>query len=98
MRQAAADGPSVTYGEMRHMRHCAGKNRQMPGDHRRGFELKVARERANADVLPGFFDEGQAADPIDIDKNRRTQATEIEHRNKALPASDDLCVAAAISQ
>src|SRR5207237_7588340 len=70
----------------------------MVGDHRRGFELKMACERADTYVLAPFVNEGQVADPVDIDKDRWTQEAEIEHRNEALAASDDLRVAPAISQ
>ena len=51
MRQAAADGPAVADGEMCHVRHGGGENRQMPGDHRRGFELMMPRERADTNVF-----------------------------------------------
>src|SRR4029079_17211800 len=98
MRQTAADGPAIPDGEMCHVGHGAGKNWQMPGDHRRGFELKMARQGADTDVLSRVFNEGQVADPVDIDKNRRSEKAEIEHRDEALPASNDLRVAAAISQ
>ena len=98
MRQTAADGPAIADGEMCHVRHGARKNRQMPGDDRRGFELIMACERADTYVLSRLLDKGQVADPVDVDENRRTQEAEIEHRDEALPASDDLRVASAISQ
>ena len=58
----------------------------------------MARQGADTDVLSRVFNEGQVADPVDIDKNRRSEKAEIEHRDEALPASNDLRVAAAISQ
>ena len=98
MRQAAADGAAVADRQMRHMRHRARQDRQVPGDDRRSLELIMARERADADRVTGLLDEREAGDAVDIDQNRRAQQAEIEHRNEALAAGDDLGVGAGPGQ
>ena len=98
VRQAATDGAAVTDREMRHMRHRAGENRLVPRDHRRGLELMVPYERADADVRRGLPDERQVLDAVDVDEDRRAQQAEIEEGNEALPAGNDLGVVAAIGQ
>ena len=43
----------------------------MPGNNRRCLELMVTRKRADANILLGLSNEGQASDPVDVDEDRR---------------------------
>ena len=94
MRETAADGAAVADGEMRHMRHGVGKDRQVPGNQRRGLELKMPRQSTDADARRRVLDERQALNAIDIDEYRRLEQAKIEHRNKTLPAGNDFCIVA----
>ncbi len=82
MRETAADGAAVADGEMRHMRHGMGKDRQMPGNQRRSLELKMPRQSTDADGAACVLDERQALNAIDIDEYRRLEQAKIEHRER----------------
>jgi hypothetical protein len=93
MREASADGSAVADRKVRHVGHGAGEHWKMPRDHRRGFQLMVPHQRPDSDDRRVIADERQARNAVDIDQGRGPQQTEIEHRDEALPARDDLGIA-----
>jgi hypothetical protein len=88
MRQAAADGATVAYGQMRDVLHRSGHDGQARLDEGRGLKRVVARESTDPDAVTGLIDVPKTRDAIDVDEERRANQSEVEHRHQALPAGE----------
>jgi len=84
--EIAADGGKVPHDRIgNHLRRVVNEWIPRP-DQLRLLEIRLARERADAEEPLGFPDERQAGNPVDVNEVMRIGQTELHQRDEALPA------------
>ena len=98
MGEVAAERAAVADRRMREVRHRRRDQRQVPRDLGRAHQLDVARQRADAHRPVGDRDALQLGEAADVDEELRREKPQVQRRDEALPAGQDLRVVAMPAQ
>ena len=98
MGEVAAERAAVADRRMREVRHRRRDQRQVPRDLGRAHQLDVARQRADAHRPVGDRDALQLGEAADVDEELRREKPQVQRRDEALPAGQDLRLVAMPAQ
>jgi hypothetical protein len=90
VRDVAADGAAIPHRGIADQPGGVGQRRRSFDDCRRRRDLRVRRERANADAAAALADAAELSEPADVDKRRRRGQSQLEQRDQAVAAGQQL--------
>ncbi len=77
---------------------CVCKKWCVCGQHRADFEIAVARECTNGDVIAGIVDVPKVIKTADVDKDRRRCEAQLHEREEGMSASKELGFVAVLGE
>ena len=78
---AAADGPAVADLGVAHLAGGVGQERYVLDRHGALFDVHVAGERTDGDVVPGVADVAQLVDAADVDQDAGLGQAQLHQRH-----------------
>ncbi len=92
MHDAAHGGPAIPDHRVSHQRQRLAQQRLSRGRHRVAQDIGVPGRGPDRDLPIGHADEGQLAEPVDVDQMSRRGQPHIQQRHKGLAAREHLAV------
>ena len=94
MADAAAESAAIAHGEVGNVLHRGMEHGDIACDDSIAGSHPVAHERTKAQVFAPVLDAVEPGNTVDIDQHGGAYQPKVDHRHQALPARNDLAVAA----